>query len=145
MWEEAERRYYTERVAPLLGDGAVYVGEVGGRGKLDLLAGAEALINPIRWPEPFGLVMVEALACGTPVLAFPEGAAPEIVESGRTGFLCRDEDEMARMAEEATSLDRAACRASVVDRFSASRMIDAHLRLYGDVLADRLAELQPQA
>ena len=89
MQSPAERAYYERQVAPLLGHDAVYVGEVGGRRKLALLAGAEALVNPIRWPEPFGLVMIEALACGTPVLTFAEGAAPEIVEHGRTGFPLR--------------------------------------------------------
>ena len=81
MWEPAEHRYFAERVEPLLGHDAVYVGEIGGRRKLALLAGAEALVNPIRWPEPFGLVMIEALACGTPVLTFAEGAAPEIIKA----------------------------------------------------------------
>ena len=70
MWDPAEHRYFADCVAPLLGDDAVYVGEVGGERKLRLLADAEALVNPIRWPEPFGLVMIEAMACGTPVLAF---------------------------------------------------------------------------
>ena len=88
--------------------------------------------------------MIEALACGTPVLASPEGAAPEIIEPGRTGFLCRDEDEMAEHVEVATHLDRSACRASVVDRFSAARTVDAHVRLYRDVLAQHFASLLPR-
>lgn len=136
MWEPDEHRYFAERVEPLLGTDAVYVGEVGGRHKLDLLAGAEALLNPIRWPEPFGLVMIEALACGTPVLSFAEGAAPEIVEHGRTGFLCRDEDDMAAMIAAVTDLDRAACRASVQARFSATRMVADHLALYRRLLSE---------
>ena len=134
MWEPAERRYFAEQVEPLLCDDAVYVGEVGGQRKLDLLAGAEALLNPIRWPEPFGLVMIEALACGTPVLAFAEGAAPEIVEHGRTGFLCTDEADMTARLADVGSLDRSACRASVAERFSVQRFIDGHLALYQRVL-----------
>jgi glycosyltransferase involved in cell wall biosynthesis len=130
MWEPEERRYFVECVEPLLGPDAIYVGEVGRRRKLALLAGAEALVNPIRWPEPFGLVMVESLACGTPVLAFPEGAAPEIVEHGRTGFLCSDEDDMASRIGLAADLDRATCRASVEARFSSERMVADHLALY---------------
>jgi hypothetical protein len=88
MREPAERAYFAEQVQPLLGDDVVLVGEVTNGDKLALLGGAAALLNPIRWSEPFGLVMIEALACGTPVLTCPLGAAPEIVDSGVTGFLC---------------------------------------------------------
>jgi glycosyltransferase involved in cell wall biosynthesis len=130
MWEPAERRYFCDRVEPLLGRDAAYLGEVGGRDKLDLLGGASALLNPIRWPEPFGLVMIEALACGTPVLSFAEGAAAEIIEHGRTGFLCADEEDMATRVGLALDLDRAACRASVEARFSTERMVKDHLALY---------------
>jgi glycosyltransferase involved in cell wall biosynthesis len=130
MWEPPERRYFTEYVEPLLGDDAVYVGEVGGSEKLDLLADAEALLNPIRWPEPFGLVMIEALACGTPVLSFAEGAAPEIVEHGRSGFLCEDKDDMAAALARVPSLDRAACPARVEAAFTTDRMVRDHLTLY---------------
>lgn len=130
MWEAPERQYYAERVEPLLGPDAVYLGQVDGCEKRALLAGAEALINPIRWHEPFGLVMVEALAAGTPVLAFPEGAAPEIVDDGRTGFLCRDEADMAARLADVGSIDRAACRQVAEDRFSTVRMVGDHLSLY---------------
>lgn len=144
MWEPEELRYFHDVVEPLLGDDAVYLGEVGSDRKTELLAGAEALINPIRWPEPFGLVMLEALACGTPVLAFPEGAAPEIVEHGRTGFLCRDEVDMARHVDLAAALDREACRASVATRFSNERMVDAHLELYERLLPAVRSERDPR-
>ena len=130
MWEPVEHRYYAEQVEPLLGPDAVYIGQVGGADKHDLLGGAEALINPIRWPEPFGLVMIEALAAGTPVLAFPEGAAPEIVDHGRTGFLCRDEADMVARLATIGSIDRAACRCAAESRFSMSRMVDDHIALY---------------
>ena len=140
MWDPEERRYFADRVEPLLGDDAVFVGAVGGRQKLDLLGGAEALVNPIRWPEPFGLVMIEALACGTPVLSFAAGAAPEIVEHGRTGWLCRDEDDMARKLGRVGDLDRSACRSSARARFSAARMVRAHLDLYRRRLAGPSAD-----
>jgi glycosyltransferase involved in cell wall biosynthesis len=130
MWEPAEHRYFAERVAPLLGDDAVYIGEVGGERKMRLLAGAEALVNPIRWPEPFGLVMIEAMACGTPVLAFREGAAPEIVAHGTTGFLCRDEHDMANHLALVPTIDRRRCRDRVETQFSARRMVNDYLRLY---------------
>lgn len=130
MWEPAERRYFTEQVEPLLGRDAIYLGQVGGGDKQELLAGAEALVNPIRWPEPFGLVMIEALAAGTPVLAFPEGAAPEIIEHGHTGFLCRDEADMTHRLTEVPAIDRAACRRSAETRFSTHRMVEDHISLY---------------
>ena len=137
MWEPAEHAYFDEQVAPLLGADAVYLGEVGGREKFDLLAGAEALLNPIRWPEPFGLVMIEALAAGTPVLTFAEGAAPEIVDHGTTGYVCADEADMARRLATVSTLDRGQCRRAAQERFSTSRMVDAHLALYGRLLAAR--------
>jgi glycosyltransferase involved in cell wall biosynthesis len=80
-------------------------------------------------------VMIEALACGTPVLAFPEGAAPEVVEHGRTGFLCEDEAEMAEAVLKLDQLERAACRAAVVGYFSTERMINEHIDLYEELLA----------
>ncbi len=137
MWEPAERSYFTETVEPLLGTDAVYLGEVGGQDKHDLLAGAEALVNPIRWPEPFGLVMIESLMAGTPVLAFAEGAAPEIIDHGRTGFICRDHDDMVDRLGEVTALDRATCRADVAARFSMQHMVDEHLALYRRLVTGR--------
>jgi len=134
MREPAERRYFADVVEPRLGPDAVYLGEVGVEEKLSLLAGARALVNPIRWPEPFGLVMIEALACGTPVLAFPEGAAPEIVEPGVSGFLCDDVEGLAHAIARATTLDRADCRARVESRFSTRRMVADHVALYRRVL-----------
>ncbi len=140
MWEPAEHRYFHERVEPLLGDDATYIGPVGGKHKLDLLAGAEALVNPIRWPEPFGLVMAEALACGTPVVTFPEGAASEIVDHEVTGFLCTDDVDMAERLATVDELDRSACRRAAALRFGIDRMVDEHVNLYrqhiaGEVLA----------
>jgi glycosyltransferase involved in cell wall biosynthesis len=89
---------------------------------------------PIRWPEPFGLVMIEALACGTPVLAFPEGAAPEVIDHGVTGFLCDGEDDMVEALARVHTIDRHACRRAVEDRFSSERMVDEHIALYLDLL-----------
>ena len=130
MREPLEREYFDEQVRPLLGDDVEYVGEVGGDEKLELLAGAKALLNPIRWVEPFGLVMIEALACGTPVLTYRQGAAPEIVDDGVTGFLCDVHDEMAEAIHRVDELDRQACRAAVEERFSTERMVVDHLDLF---------------
>lgn len=130
MWEPAEHRYFHEQVEPLLGPDAAFLGQVGGRHKAALLAGAEALVNPIRWPEPFGLVMIEALAAGTPVVTFAEGSAPEIVDDGVTGFVCRDEQDMVARLGDVRALDRARCRAAAEARFSTQRMVADHLALY---------------
>ena len=94
MREPCEYAYFTDQVKPLLGDGVDLVGEITNGDKLALLGGATALLNPIRWPEPFGLVMTEALACGTPVITCPIGAAPEIVDDGVTGFLRGNHDAL---------------------------------------------------
>ena len=130
MREPWEVRYFTEMVEPLLGPDAVYLGEVPHEQKLELLGGAAALLFPIRWNEPFGLVMLEAMACGTPVLAFPEGAAPEVVTDGRTGFLCADEAEMSAAIARIDAIDRAECRAAVEGYFSTGRMVADHLDLF---------------
>ena len=139
MREPMEVRYFEDEVRPLLGDGVEYVGEVSLERKLELLAGAEALVNPIRWPEPFGLVMIEALASGTPVLAFKEGAAPEIVDHGVTGFLCVDEEDMVAQLGRIDEIDRKACRASVEESFSRERMVADHVALYERLISGRLA------
>jgi glycosyltransferase involved in cell wall biosynthesis len=118
-----ERAYFAERVEPSL------------ETRLDLQRGASALINPISWPEPFGLVMVEALATGTPVIAFAHGAAPEIVDDGRTGFLCADETEMVAAVDRLPDIDRTACRAAAEARFSRRRMARDYLALYRRVIA----------
>jgi len=130
MREPAEHDYFRARVAPLLGGPVEYVGEVGGADKLALLAEATCLLNPIAWPEPFGMVMVESLACGTPVVATPSGAAPEIVEDQQTGFLRTDDDGLAAAVLAAADLDRSACRQAAKERFSATRMAAEHLALF---------------
>ncbi len=135
MREPAERAYFEQAVAPLLGGSVEYVGEVGGAAKHELLAGAACLLNPIAWPEPFGMVMIEALAAGTPVVATPCGAAPEIVEDGVTGFLASGEDALVDALRRAPGLDRAACRRSAKERFSVDRMVAGHVDLYRRVVA----------
>jgi len=142
MWEDDEKAYFDAEVEPLLGSDVEFIGPVGGKTKHDLLAGAEALLNPIRWPEPFGLVMVEAMACGTPVLSFAEGAAVEILDHGRTGYLCTDEDDMAERLLAVSTLDRAAIRASTSARFGVRRMVERHLDLYARILPTSLPDAE---
>jgi glycosyltransferase involved in cell wall biosynthesis len=137
MREPWELSYFESEIEPLLGDGAQYLGEIPYEEKLRLLAGAKATLFPIRWNEPFGLVMLESLACGTPVLAFAEGAAPEVVADGRTGWLCEDETDMASRLNAIGEIDRAECRADVEVRFSTERMAREHADLYERILTSR--------
>lgn len=140
--EPVERQFFHDQVQPLLDDRIEYIGEVGLQQKVSLLRGARSLVNPIRWPEPFGLVMVEALACGTPVLAFREGAAPELVDHGVTGFLCDDVDDMARHLCDVERLDRRACRDVAERRFSIERMVQDHLAVFERAIGDRTTRSQ---
>jgi glycosyltransferase involved in cell wall biosynthesis len=128
-------RFFANEIQPHI-DGTTirFVGEVGGARKRKLFADACAFLMPIRWPEPFGMVMVEALAAGTPVLAFAQGAATEIVEHGVNGFLVKDEHEMAAMVQEAGKLDPAACRGSA-ERFSPDRVAAGYEAVYAETLA----------
>lgn len=135
MRERTEKDYFEAAVRPLLGADAEYLGEVSNEDKLTLLRGATALLNPIRWPEPFGLVMTEALSTGTPVIAFPAGAAPEIVDDGVTGFLVESEDEMAAAIARVGGIDRASCRRAVEQRFSTETMVTGYLAFFDELLA----------
>jgi glycosyltransferase involved in cell wall biosynthesis len=130
MREPTELAYFHEQVEPLLGGDIEYVGEADLDQKLRLLADAQALLNPIHWAEPFGLVMIEALACGTPVLTYAIGSAPEIVEHGVTGFVCADHAELVAAVGEVDRLRRRDCRAAVSEYFSTERMVADHIRLY---------------
>ena len=139
MREDAECEYFDREIAPVLSDDVVFLGEVDAPGRAELLRGAAALVNPITWPEPFGLVMIEALAFGTPVLAFPDGAAPEIVRDGRTGFLRGDDEGLARCVAHLDEIDRADCRRDVEQRFSMDRMTGLYLDQY-----ERLSRPHPR-
>jgi len=135
MREHEERAYYEHEVRPLLGDDVELLDEISATERIAVMRSATAVLNPICWPEPFGLVMAEALACGTPVLAFPNGAAPEIVDDGKTGFLCTDESDMVNALSRVGSIDRRACRAAAEQRFDMARMASDHERLYERVVA----------
>ena len=135
MREPIEFAFYADIVAPRCRDGVEYLGEVSSVDKYRLLGGATALVNPIQWPEPFGLVMIEALATGTPVISTRRGAAPEIVRDGRTGFLCDDHDTLVHAVRAAGHLDRRECRADVARRFGVERMVARHVAAYRELLA----------
>jgi glycosyltransferase involved in cell wall biosynthesis len=132
--EPAERAYFEAEVKPLLCSDIEYLGELGERDKLALLGGSFALINPMQWSEPFGLVMIEALATGTPVVATPRGSAPEIIDDGVTGYLRKDSEGLAKALLDAADLDRARCRAVACQRFDSDAMVGNHVRLYADLL-----------
>ena len=144
MREPDEIRYFRDVIEPMLGPNEDFVGEVDDAEKYRLMGEATAFLNPIQWSEPFGLVMIEALATGTPVIGTRIGSAPEIVEHGRTGYLGQTQD-LAGFVEAAAGLSRERCRASVEERFSAERMVAQHLRLFDDLLAGRLPGGVPDA
>lgn len=135
MREPAEQAYFDTAVRPLLGTDVEYVGEVDRAAKMELLAGANCLLNPIAWPEPFGMVMLEALACGTPVLATPAGSAPEIVVDGEVGFLRSTQGGLVAALERIGDIDRAACRRHVQRHFSSEKMVASHVALYQQAAA----------
>ena len=112
-----------------------HIGEIGDREKSAFLSGAKALLMPIDWPEPFGLVMIEAMACGTPVIAFNCGSAPELVEDGLTGFVVNDEAAACDAVRRSASLPRTAIRARFEQRFTARRMAEDYVMLYRRLLA----------
>jgi glycosyltransferase involved in cell wall biosynthesis len=130
-----ERFFATEIEPHIDGDQIRFVGEVGGARKQHLFANAYAFLMPIAWPEPFGLVMVESLAAGTPVLAFAHGAAPEIIQHGVNGFLVEDEHEMAAMVAKVAELDPETCRGSA-ERFSPDRVAAGYEEVYRSAIAD---------
>ena len=136
MNEPAEHAYFEEMVRPLLGGDVEYVGEVDRPAKLALLREAECLLNPIAWPEPFGMVMIEALACGTP----PFGAAPEIVRDGVVGFVRSSRADLVEALGRVHEIDRGACRRRVVDRFSVERMVADHVDVYHRAASGDLSE-----
>jgi glycosyltransferase involved in cell wall biosynthesis len=135
-----DRSYFEGRVAPLVdGTNVRFVGEVEGAAKLAVLRGARALLHLVQFPEPFGLVMVEALACGTPVVAMPLGSIPEVVAHGRTGFVVRDLDEAVDALGRLDAISPSACRAEALARFDAGVMVDRYCALYASVCAPRVS------
>jgi glycosyltransferase involved in cell wall biosynthesis len=130
-----DQDYYDEVIRPLLAHPLIeYVGEIGDREKPDFLSGALALLLPIDWPEPFGLVMVEAMACGTPVIAFNRGSVPEIVDEGLTGFIVEDEISAIAAIGRLTKIDRAGVRRQFEARFSSRRMALDYLAAYRNLI-----------
>jgi glycosyltransferase involved in cell wall biosynthesis len=129
--EPKHEKYFRQEIAPQLGrHGIQFLGELRQADKLRLLRNARALLFPVRWQEPFGLVLIEALACGTPVIGFPLGAIPEIINDGIVGMIVSDESEMVRAVGIVPQISRQRCRAHVRRHFSAAAMAARHVRTY---------------
>jgi glycosyltransferase involved in cell wall biosynthesis len=146
--DKADKDYFSERIAPLLdGPGVEFIGEINETAKNEFLGEALALLFPIDWPEPFGLSMIEAMACGTPVLAFPGGSVPEIIDEGVTGMIVDSMEAAIAALPRVIALDRHAVRRRFQERFSATRMAKDYVKVYRSLL-DRAqfseAELAPE-
>jgi glycosyltransferase involved in cell wall biosynthesis len=136
--DPADRVYFETVVRPMLDTpGVEFIGEIGEHHKQEFLGGARALLFPIDWEEPFGLVMIEAMACGTPVLAFRRGSVPEVIEPGVSGLIVDDVDEAVGVIDEAEGMDRATCRRAFEERFRVDRMARRYLSLYDRVASAR--------
>ena len=136
--DAADQAYFEENIEPLLGhDHVEWVGEVAGQDKENLLRHAAALVFPIDWAEPFGLVMIEAMACGTPVIAYGSGSVPEVVDHGVSGFIVDSIDESVAAIGRLGELDRRTVRRRFEERFTVERMTHEYVNLYRTLIADR--------
>jgi glycosyltransferase involved in cell wall biosynthesis len=133
--DKADREYFDEQIRPMLRSPKVdYIGEIADQEKSDFLSGAIALLVPIDWPEPFGLVMIEAMACGTPVIAFNRGSVPEVVDDGLTGFIVEDETGAIGAVDRLGHLSREKIRRHFEERFTARRMAQDCLAVYRSLM-----------
>lgn len=139
--EGDDNTYFRQVIEPLLGEDIEFIGEVDEAGKADFLSGATALLFPIDWPEPFGLVVIEAMAFGVPVVAWREGAMPEIVNGSETGFLVQSLDEAVQAVARCAELDPNNIRRVFEQRFSAARMITDYETIYADMIRRSAARL----
>ena len=133
--DRADREYYEAKIKPLLANPNIeYIGEIAERQKADFLGNAYAYLFPIDWPEPFGLTMIEAMACGTPTIAFNCGSVPEVITQGVTGLIVNSMEEAVDAVAEVSALNRATCRQEFEAQFTASRMARDYVNLYEAVL-----------
>ena len=137
-----DKEYFEQVIKPKLKSSLVeFIGEIGEKEKDEFLGNAYALLFPVDWPEPFGLVMIEALACGTPVIAWNCGSVPEVIEDGKTGFIVESIDEAVKAVEKIEMISRKVCRMTFETRFSARRMAEDYLRLYRRLLKQQAEPL----
>jgi glycosyltransferase involved in cell wall biosynthesis len=140
--DAADKEYFETEIRHLLDDPLVdFVGEIGDGEKESFLGGAAALLMPIDWPEPFGLVVIEAMACGTPVIAFPFGSMPELIEPGVNGALVESVDQAIAEVEALAALDRRLCRRSFEQRFTVARMAKNYVRAYEELAEETASSL----
>jgi glycosyltransferase involved in cell wall biosynthesis len=139
--DRVDAAYFNDAIAPMLGADAELVGEINDGAKSAFLSGAKALLMPIDWPEPFGLVMIEAMACGTPVIAYNHGSVPEIIEDGVTGFIVSSEAEAIAALRRIDTLDRRVIRARFEARFTARRMAEDYLETYESLVVPQKRRL----
>jgi glycosyltransferase involved in cell wall biosynthesis len=133
--DRADRRYFKREIEPLLAESdAEWVGEISDQQKNEFLGNAYALLFPIDWPEPFGLVMIEAMACGTPIIAYQCGSVPEVMEDGVTGFIVRNQDDATQAVNSIRNLDRSRCREVFERRFTADRMASDYVDVYKQLI-----------
>jgi len=133
--DRVDEEYFRTTIEPLLDHSLIeFIGEIGHDRKNSFLGNAKALLFPINWPEPFGLVMIESLACGTPVIAYPYGSVPEVLEDGVTGFIVDDVESASRAVHEIGEIDRRNCRMQFENRFTSSRMAQDYVGLYRQLL-----------
>lgn len=129
--DEADRSYFESEISDLLANSDVeFVGEIGEKDKTEFLGNAKALLFPIDWPEPFGLVMIEAMSCGTPVIAFRGGSVAEIIDDGVTGFVVESVEQAVEAVKRIDSIDRKACHQRFLERFTSRRMCEQYLAAY---------------
>jgi glycosyltransferase involved in cell wall biosynthesis len=129
--DRVDKDYFKLTVEPLLCESLVeFVGEIGEGEKIDFLGNAYALLFPIDWPEPFGLVMIEAMACGTPVIAYRSGAGPEVMEEGHTGFVAEELEDAVEAVRRVRELSRKRCREVFEKRFTATRMAHDYVKVF---------------
>jgi glycosyltransferase involved in cell wall biosynthesis len=133
--DNADKEYYDTQIKPLIRDNPFveFIGEINDQQKPAFLSGAQALIFPIDWPEPFGLVMIESMACGTPVIAYRSGSVPEVIDEGVSGFIVSDEDEAVAATKKLHQLDRATVRATFDRRWTARRMAEDYVEVYQEL------------
>jgi glycosyltransferase involved in cell wall biosynthesis len=140
--DAADLEYFEASLKPLLDHPLIeFVGEIGYREKNEFLGNAAALLFPIDWPEPFGIVLIEAMACGVPVIAYPFGSVPELIEDGVTGFVVDDIEGAVRAVRNIDQIDRAVCRRRFEERFTAERMAQDYLAIYKHIVNGRPAAL----
>jgi len=135
--DRVDAEYFEREIKPMLGDGVELIGEINDAQKPGFLSGAKALLMPIDWPEPFGLVMIEAMACGTPVVAFRRGSVPEVLEDGLTGCIVDNEQEGIAALDRLDSFSNDRVRERFEQRFTARRMAEDYLRVYDQIIASK--------